>query len=44
MGALLDSGACSQLGQPCRLTVDEKHIHIFDKETERTLIRHALQA
>ncbi|UGX88374.1 ABC transporter ATP-binding protein [Phyllobacterium meliloti] len=44
IGALLDSGACPQLKQPCRLTVDEKHIHIFDKETERTLICHALQA
>lgn len=44
IGALLDSGECPQLKQPCRLTVDEKHIHIFDRETERTLIRQAVQA
>jgi multiple sugar transport system ATP-binding protein len=39
IGALLDSNACPQLKQPCRLTVDERHIHIFDRESEQTLIR-----
>ncbi|EJN02503.1 sn-glycerol-3-phosphate ABC transporter ATP-binding protein UgpC [Phyllobacterium sp. YR531] len=43
IGALLDSDECPQLKEPCRLTVDEKHIHIFDKESERSLIRPALQ-
>ncbi|RZS79336.1 carbohydrate ABC transporter ATP-binding protein (CUT1 family) [Phyllobacterium myrsinacearum] len=39
IGALLDSNACPQRKQPCRLTVDERHIHIFDRESELTLIR-----
>lgn len=39
ISALLDANACPQLKQSCRLTIDEKHIHIFDRESELSLIR-----
>ncbi|MBA8879265.1 ABC transporter ATP-binding protein [Phyllobacterium myrsinacearum] len=38
IGALLDAGTSPQIKQSCRLTVNEKHIHIFDRESELSLI------